>query len=696
MQKDVYPPRTFVPRVLAALAVGAVTIGEIPYACADPIATSAVTEDTVALAGVAGSIDGSAATITVGTAGGGATPHIWDGSMDSNVFGSYYHIGDGADRAFTLTGGRAIVHSGTMAGVYGGFARSIVSGTENGTMEVVGSSVVVTGGTITGDLYGGNAVAVGPSTGKMHAAVRGNVVRLSGGSYVNRIYGGNAVADSSTGTRTAIAENNTVYITGGSYDPAAIIYVGYADTAGSDTAIARNNTLEIADAQDLSLPILQGGVANGASAISEGNALILRNAKNITASEVHDFQKVTFYAPAGMTESDAMLKVTDTWGTYLEGMAIEAYLPGNSSASKLTLMETPGAAIITDAETTMTVYEGISGTLPNGMRLADSDQKLVVDRSGAFQLNEDHAKSLAETVAGAAAFLGTGANLFTGAGMMSASTEAAAASGFSPFAALSGSSLRHETGSHVEMKGMNLAVGFSREVKRGGSRLLFGPLVEYGRGTYDSYVNAVHGDGSVRYLGAGGFLRREQAGGMFYEGSLRFGRSKMDYGADLSIGSLKTHASYDTDANYLGAHLGVGQEVTADNGSKREIYLRYFYTRQNGSSATLSTGERYDFSAVDSHRLRTGARWTMPQKGGAFSVGASVQYEFGGDASAAYHRPGGLSYTSPSPSLQGFSGSLELGWKAAMSANTTADLSVEGWLGKQRGVTFHAGFAWMF
>mgnify|MGYP000905008233 CR=1 FL=1 len=142
MQKDVYPPRTFVPRVLAALAVGAVTIGEIPYACADPIATSAVTEDTVAPAGVAGSIDGSAATITVGIAGGGATPHIWDGSMDSNAFGSYYHIGDGADRAFTLTGGRAIVHSGTMAGVFGGFARSIVSGTENGTMEVVGSSVV--------------------------------------------------------------------------------------------------------------------------------------------------------------------------------------------------------------------------------------------------------------------------------------------------------------------------------------------------------------------------------------------------------------------------------------------------------------------------------------------------------------------------------------------------------------------------
>ena len=294
-------------------------------------------------------------------------------------------------------------------------------------------------------------------------------------------------------------------------------------------------------------------------------------------------------------------------------------------------------------------------------------------------------------MAGATAFLGAGADLLTGGGMTSASAEAAGAQGFAPFAAIGGSSLRHETGSHVDMKGMNLAVGFAREVLRGDERVIFGPIVEYGRGSYDSYVGDMHGDGSVRYVGGGAFVRQEQADGTFYEGSLRFGRSSMDYSAQLPGGS----ASYDTDANYIGAHLGFGQRTQEQSGSERELYVRYFYTRQNGTDTKLSTGERYGFDAVDSHRLRTGARWTIPQGSGSLILGASMQYEFGGDANATVHGAT-YSYTTPSPSLKGFSGSVELGWKAPMGKNATADLSVEGWAGKQRGVTFNAGFTWKF
>jgi len=219
----------------------------------------------------------------------------------------------------------------------------------------------------------------------------------------------------------------------------------------------------------------------------------------------------------------------------------------------------------------------------------------------------------------------------------------------------------------------------------------FRPSLRYGRGPYDSYVNDAHGDGSVRYVGVGGFIRQEQKDGLFYEGSLRFGRSSMDYSAVLS----GTPTSYDTDTNYIGAHLGFGQRVTEQSGNERELYVRYFYTRQNGTDATLSTGERYEFDAVDSHRLRTGARWMIPQGSGSLILGASMQYEFGGDSSATVYGRG-FTHTTPSPSLKGFSGSLELGWKAPMGKNASADLSVEGWAGKQRGVTFNAGFNWKF
>ena len=256
--------------------------------------------------------------------------------------------------------------------------------------------------------------------------------------------------------------------------------------------------------------------------------------------------------------------------------------------------------------------------------------------------------------------------------------------------------MRQKTGSHVDMKSISLAVGFSREVQHGDDRLLFGPLVEYGRGTYDSYVNEAHGSGSVRYVGGGAFIKQEMSDDIFYEGSLRFGRMSTDYAADLPIVSIKKHTTYDTNANYLGAHLGIGQRMTTENGSARELYVRYFYSRQNGASATLATGEHYDFSAVDSHRLRTGARWTIPQGGGSFILGASMQYEFDCSSSATYHRPGGFSHTSPSPSLKGFSGSLELGWKTSIANNAAVNLSLEGWAGKQRGVSFNAGFDWKF
>ena len=306
---------------------------------------------------------------------------------------------------------------------------------------------------------------------------------------------------------------------------------------------------------------------------------------------------------------------------------------------------------------------------------------------------EDNRKSIVETMTGSAAFLRAGADLFAGAGIASASIQTAGADDFTAFAAISGASMRYETGSYVEMRGMNLAVGFARALRGSNGRLLFGPMVEYGRGNYDSYVNDAHGDGSVRYVGGGAFVRQEQKGGMFYEGSLRFGRADMDYAADLPTGRTPTHTSYDTDTNYFGAHLGLGQRITEQSGSERELYVRYFYTRQNGTDATLSTGERYCFDAAHSHRLRAGARWKVPQKGGALILGAAAQYEFGGETDATVE-VGGRAYDTPAPTLKGFSGSLELGWKASLSENATADISVTGWAGKQRGVSVRAGFTW--
>jgi len=611
--------------------------------------------------------------------------------------------------------------------LFGGSAEARATGNHSAEAEASGNITHLMKGTAyDGDVYGGMAQG-GSDTGNVDLKSNYNELYIHGGTYRGSIYAGAALGDLAADPTNVHEE-------------------------------VHHNKIEISGANDLSFASLYGyrHRVGGAGAYAANNELVLKNTKNITVKSVEGFNRFAFYVPSDITEDETMLYVRDdTRNIDLSGKTVDAYLQGSTSLpNRIRLLHTVNAEIDNDGTATMTVHEGISGT--ERISVTTNRKELIVRRDGGtdaggpvppppppkpdekplpsgatpptppgsptitppggivtppptppelppetpydggFRLIDDHAKSLAETMAGSVAFIGSGMNLFTGLGMSSASIEAAAAEGFAPFAAMSGSSMRVKTGSHVDLKGMNLAVGFSREVRRGDERLIFGPIVEYGRGSYDSYVNAAHGDGSIRYIGAGGFIRQEQKDGMFYEGSLRAGRSNMDYSATLNVGGTPRHTSYDTRANYIGAHLGAGQSTMMKDGGKQEVYVRYFYTRQNGTDATLSTGDRYSFSAVDSHILRTGARWMHPQKGGSLIVGASVQYEFGGDASATYHRAGGMSYTSPSPSLKGVSASVELGWKTRMSANSTADLSIEGWTGKQRGVNFRAGFAWQF
>ena len=656
------------------------------------------------------------------------------------------------DKAITLNALAAenelYIRGGTFLGELSGGSSSAtntdVAGDRMADARAAENKVLVNAGVIKGGLYGGLTAAEAKGDRATASATK-NILHLNGGTYHGEIHGGKAFAKTTAAYAEAIAEENEVHIHGGVYQ--GDIYAGSAQAEGVSASgshpgsfvTVRNNRIEITGANDLSRARLHGALVNAAGTTVTGNALVVRETKSITVDHVTDFQKYAFWIPAGMTEDDTMLTVTSGQGVSLMDAAVEAHLPGSSTANRLRLLHTPEGTINKNAATTMTVWEGVSGVSTASMGITGNGKELIVNRDGSaidgggnvtpppppqanphppqeepappdetpqptlppatpdsFQLEEDNAKSLAETMAGSAAFLGTGANLLTGMGMTNAAIEAAAAEGFSPFAAMSGTSMRVKTGSHVDVKGMNLAVGFSRELRRGNDRLIFGPIIEYGHGNYDSYVNAAHGNGSIRYIGAGAFMRQEKENGMFYEGSLRAGRSRMDYAADLTTGMVTTHTSYDADANYIGVHVGAGHKTTTPNGTGQELYVRYFYTRQNGADVTLSTGDRYTFSDVDSNILRAGARWMFPQKGGSFILGASMQYEFSGDADATYHRAGGLSYTSASPTLKGFSTSLELGWKAQMSANSTADLSVEGWMGKQRGASFRAGFAWQF
>ena len=131
--------------------------------------------------------------------------------------------------------------------------------------------------------------------------------------------------------------------------------------------------------------------------------------------------------------------------------------------------------------------------------------------------------------------------------------------------------------------------------------------------------------------------------------------------------------------------------------TKADVYAKFMYTHQNGDSVALrgeGNGEVYDFDAVDSTRVRVGARVSKAYNNcGTGYAGLAYEYEFDGEAKATV-----LGFSTPSPSIKGSSGLLELGYiLQPKGANDPAiDINLQGWGGKKQGFTGNVNFAWKF
>ena len=324
-------------------------------------------------------------------------------------------------------------------------------------------------------------------------------------------------------------------------------------------------------------------------------------------------------------------------------------------------------------------------------------------------------KSLVETQAAAIAFLASGSDLLTEVSIPAAETAAtqiadivdtpyagseknsAAASvplstlgSYQLFAAQSFGNMRLKSGSYVDTKGWNLNVGYARRNDLIDRSITFGPFVEYGRGSYDSYLDdGTHGNGKTDYLGIGVMAKTESENGLYIEGSLRTGRAKSDYSGRIGTSST----DYDLSSNYVAGHLGIGQKTELDSGNRVETYAKYFYAHQAGTSVKLSTGETYDFGASTSSRIRLGTRYTVKNDlSGEFYAGLAWEYEFDGKGTAAFE-----GYNLPGTSLKGSTTLLELGYRfAPVDSTVTYGLNLTAFKGKRKGVTGGFNIAWAF
>ena len=548
------------------------------------------------------------------------------------------------------------------------------------------------------DLYGGYV-----GNARNNGAVKNNKVTLRKGKVTRDVYGGFA-AGAGEASNNAVdvqidVEGSVVggHSAGGKANENKLeisaVRIGgdVIGGRGGQGKQTRGNTIRLAGTQI-------AGEIKGGTGGSEGNTLEIL-ALGTTANDFSGIENLNFYLSETAGPATPTLLRLNARQKDIRGLKVGV---GFSGAAPV-LAPNDAVSLMKIAENgTLTTDENIKNEL-EGKQGVSMTYKLLLERRGTDELiarvagakfNEG-TKSLAETRVASHDFYNSGTNMLSHAGVSSAAKAAGVSQEgkndkYALWAVQGGTNIRAKTGSYVETRGYNLSLGFARQDAVQDGKFTFSPFVEYGRGSYDSYLDdGTHGEGKTSYIGGGLLGKQDMENGSYIEGSLRAGRIKSDYTGNIA----GTDTSYDISSSYFGFHLGIGREIKLKGGSSLDTYLKYFYSRQNDASATLTTGERYLFDAVTSSRLRLGLRYTKGDSPESqVYAGVAWEHEFDGEARATYQ---GMS--TPSPSLKGSSAVFELGARfAPKDSNVSYELNLNGWAGKRRGISGGVQVNWAF
>jgi outer membrane autotransporter protein len=273
--------------------------------------------------------------------------------------------------------------------------------------------------------------------------------------------------------------------------------------------------------------------------------------------------------------------------------------------------------------------------------------------------------------------------------------------GWSTFATIGGGHSRYDTGSHSKLDSFSLMAGLAKGIEGNAGKVTLGAFFEYGYGDYDTYNSFagspdVNGDGRSWYAGGGILGRmdfRDTGSGHFHaEAGGRLGRihNKYDSGDIRDMAGVSA-GHYDISSAYYSLHAGTGYIWNISERSSLDLYGKYFWTRQNGKDMILPTSDPLSFDDANSSRVRLGGRFAYAALGCLTPyAGAAWEYEFDGKAKANTY-----GYAIDAPSLKGGTGVGELG-VAYRRAAFSADLGIQGYVGKREGVTGSLRMAWDF
>ena len=633
------------------------------------------------------------------------------GTVNYEVYGGYSSDGAASNNTVTIDGGTV----GTVKGGQGGTEASNNTITIQGDVTFLGDNATI---------YGGYVYAVDAEYNPIGIANNNTINILSQISIPSYLEGGQSEGGTSSGNTLNIGASGVIVGSGqwggGLNSFQNLNFYLPTNITTSDTMLTVNGTADVANAKigvlaqgtltnlvkNNKVTLLSATTLNGGDSISQTTDISVPT--GIATVSTYEFTVATESNKivATLTNDGSSDSGSGSSGSGSSGSGSSESGSGSSgsgSSESGSSSSDSGSSGSGSSESGSSSSDSGSSSSDSGSSSSDSGSSSIIDSDTA----KANAKSVVETRAATTTFINAGADMLASQGFAQAANAVAldtaqqqqsnggapVISSFTPYAALGGSSMRAESGSHVDTKGFGLNVGFAREIANSQGKLLFGPLVEYGGGKYDSYLdNGTHGDGGSHYWGIGLMARQINHDGFYYEGSIRGGRVNSDYSGGFNNQTVK----YDSTSSYFAAHVGLGKVKSIGHNNTLDGYMKYFFSHQGGDNVTMhgsvSGDESWSFDSVNSHRLRLGARLTHRiNDRNSFYGGLAYQYEFGGEATAHYN--GG---STPSPSVKGGSGMLELGWQVKPGGPVSIDFGVTGWIGKQRGGSVQLGATWSF
>ena len=515
-------------------------------------------------------------------------------------------------------------------------------------------------GKITGKVYGGYASYNGGTSGD----AIGNTLNISGGEIIGDVYGGRA-------------EN------------------GYA----------KNNEINIYGSPNLSNANLYAGKGVSDDAVSGNNLNIYTKA--LTVNNIGGFENLNFILPSNTENGNTILTINSPSAATPLSNKINVSSSGDSNLTTgniVTLITTPSPSGLILGK-----YDN-NGTLSVGISL---DYALTLEeiKSGSITTGfkatvgelqtttlKEQTELLTAPVVDSASLLDSGTDRLSewlppeGLDYMNSSPTA----GFDPFVGIGGSTLKINTGNGTELKtksgGINF--GMTRYLKNRHGVFIIAPIVDYGRDAYDSVLpdaNGTRGSGHSQYFMGGLIARQANVNGMYYEGSFRYGKIRTNFiSHNFLVHGKPATAGYEASTPCYAGHVRIGWRNHISPQNILDLYGLYSFNRISGFTTKVSTGEDYSFSAVNSGRIRIGARFTRELKERE-NVYSSIAYihEFSGETVGEY-----MGMITPRASLKGSAGLIELGWQVKPAKNSVAmlDTSLSWWIGDRKGVTFAMKF----